>query len=330
MKVTFQSHILRISLITNELAAKLQALVELIIGIDFHNVTHLVFTRVGGAGGEFRNIERGHVRTGQQDYFGMHNRRVYSAVLRQFAHAASSQQGYGQQAADSYQQFFIAGLLSNQCGSPTRCLRGLCRKIPMARIHISAVGNVEETVIIQISIPHSQRKLHTPAPALSKRETVAGSKSHIQQRDTRITVLIAVGIVLKGIVIRGHPDMYTGEESVHLSEPVTHFRLHAESAELAGRSKIIDRRVIKGKRTETAGEMSYSTAAFIIAIPHAAAFVFSSNEWLLRPVRESGLNIRLAWCGVFSPLPAFAYTPFGVMKSTHNRTNNILICINVL
>lgn len=119
------------------------------------------------------------------------------------------------------------------------------KKIPMARIHISAVGNVEETVIIQISIPHSQRKLHTPAPALSKRETVAGSKSHIQQRGTRITVLIAVGIVLKGIIIRGHPDMYTGEESVHLSEPVTHFRLHAESAELAGRSKIIDRRVIK-------------------------------------------------------------------------------------
>lgn len=88
--------------------------------------------------------------------------------------------------------------------------------------------------------------------------------------------------------------MHTGKKTIHLPEPITHFGLHAESAQFAGRSKIIERRIVKGIRTEIAGEISYSTATFITAIPHATALVFSNNEWLLRPILEFGLNVRPA------------------------------------
>jgi len=84
--------------------------------------------------------------------------------------------------------------------------------------------------------------------------------------------------------------MHTGKKTIHLPEPITHFGLHAENAQFAGRSKIIER----GIRTEIAGEISYSTATFITAIPHATALVFSNNEWLLRPMLEFGLNVRPA------------------------------------
>ena len=39
--------------------------------------------------------------------------------------------------------------------------------------------------------------------------------------------------------------MHTGKKTIHLPEPITHLGLHAESAQLAGRSKIIERRIVK-------------------------------------------------------------------------------------
>ena len=106
MKFTFQCHFSCISFLTNQLTAELQALVEPVIGIYFHNITHLVLVHTGGTGREFRNIERHHIGTGQQDNFGMYGCRVYPIAFRQFVYAASSPQECRQQATDSHKQLF--------------------------------------------------------------------------------------------------------------------------------------------------------------------------------------------------------------------------------
>lgn len=76
-----------------------------------------------------------------------------------------------------------------------------------ASIHICPVGDIEKTVVVQVSITQAQRKLHAPAAMLVKRQSIACVYTDIEQGRIRVTVLIAVSAAFFGIVISSYAHL---------------------------------------------------------------------------------------------------------------------------